>query len=131
MLFSMKDSEKKLIVSEEIDCLLISNFDSLEKDDINFHERVAVRLEEDIRLKQEEIERTIDNASQAYLQKNEVEDELRNLNHKADHLKDKFFEKLQEVNHKISEEKDLQKFVLSKEKERKTLDQLETGIILN
>jgi len=93
--------------------------------------QVAERLEEDIRLKQEEIEKTIDNASQAYLQKNEVEEELRDLNHKADNLKDQFFDKVQEVNNKIHEEKDLQQFILSKEKERRTLDQLESAIIRN
>ncbi len=87
-------------------------------------------MEDDIKAKQEEIERTIENASQAYLQKNEVEEELRTLNHQADALKDKFYERLEEVNHKIDEEKEFQSFVLSKEKERRTLDQLEIGNFL-
>lgn len=86
-------------------------------------------MEEDIKAKQEEIERTIENASQAYLQKNEVEEELRALNQQADALKSKFYEKLEEVNHKIDEEKEFQGFILSKEKERRTLDQLEIGIL--
>lgn len=86
-------------------------------------------MEEDIKAKQEKIERTIENASQAYLQKNEVEEELRALNQQADALKSKFYEKLEEVNHKIDEEKEFQGFILSKEKERRTLDQLEIGIL--
>ena len=92
---------------------------------------MSIRLENEIKAKQEEIERTIQHAGEAYYKKNEAEELLRNLDLQTDDQKTKFFKELKEINGKIDEGKDFQEFIFSKNKEKKELDQLEIAIVKN
>lgn len=90
-----------------------------------FANSIYKKLKQELEEKQKSVEDTIKHAGEAYIQRNFAEEQLRDLQEKAEKQKREFEEECQKINESIKRDKKFKEFIKSKHNEREELENLE------
>lgn len=94
-------------------------------------DQIYTKLEQELKEKQESVERTIKKAGEAYINRNYAEEELKNLKQKAEEQRANFEKEMREINKNIQHDKRFKEFIKGKSKEKKELEMLQQAIARN
>jgi len=109
---------------------LREKINQLRKDKIVI-DQIYTKLEQELKEKQESVERTIKKAGEAYINRNYAEEELKNLKQKAEEQRANFEKEMREINKNIQHDKRFKEFIKGKSKEKKELEMLQQAIARN